>query len=94
MSEDVSVNVVQSISLINRNKLVVSGIVSVDSFDETRICATTVDGENLVVEGEDLSVTDVNLENFKFEALGKVFGIFYYEPHKKVGLFKGMFGSK
>ena len=94
MSEENLLNSNSSINLINRSKIVVSGVASVDSFDANVISATTVDGDTLVIEGEELSVTDVNLEVNKLEAVGKITGMFYYEARRKNGILKGLFGGR
>lgn len=94
MSEENFLNTNSNINLINRSKIVVSGVVSVDGFDANAISATTVDGDILVIEGEELSVTDVNLESNKLEAVGRISGMFYYEPRRKNGILKGLFGRR
>lgn len=69
----------QNVLLENRKKLTVNGIVSVDSFDEVSIVATTQNGARFVVEGENIAVSDVNLENGRLIATGIISGFFYEE---------------
>ncbi len=71
----------QNIFLKNRNEIKLSGIVSVDSFDEFKIIATTILDSVINVEGENLAIIEVNLDEGIIEASGKVFGIFYEEKH-------------
>lgn len=86
----------QNVFLKNRNELKITGIVSVDSFDEFRISATTVNDALITVEGENLSINEVSLDNGVIEASGVVTGIYYDERNKISGggLFKGLFGRK
>ena len=84
----------QNISIINRSKLTLTGIASVDSFDENGITVTTVNDECIVVEGSGISVTDVNLENATVEATGNINGVFYCTQQKSVGILARLFGKK
>ena len=85
----------QSIFLYDRNKLSVTGIASVDSFDENGISATTIGGENLSVEGTGISVTDVNLEKQQFDAVGNFTGVFYSDIQKtKQGFLSSVFSRR
>lgn len=72
----------QNVLLENRNKITVTGIVSVDSFDETSVVATTKSGSRFVVEGNEISVSDVNLENGRLIATGAIIGFFYEDDSK------------
>lgn len=85
----------QNIFLYGKNKLLVTGVASVDSFDENGISATTVEGDSVIAEGSGISITDVNLEKGQFEASGSFSGIFYAE-HKAgtVSLFGRIFKAK
>ncbi len=84
----------QNVFLKNRNEIRLSGIVSVDSFDEFKICATTICDSIITVDGENLAISEVNLDEGVVEAKGNVIGVFYEDKHKvaKIGFFKGLFG--
>ena len=86
----------QNVSLKNRKEIRISGITSVDSFDEYRICATSCDGMGIVVDGLSLAIKEVNLDECFVEAVGDIQGFFYESGIKKtkVGFIKGLFGAK
>lgn len=85
----------QNVFLYGKNRLLVTGIVSVDSFDENGISATTASGESIVAEGSDVTVTDVNLEKGQLEAEGNFTGIFYMHGKTEArGLFSKFFKAK
>ncbi len=82
--------------LSERSHVKISGIASVDSFDEFQISATTTKGEYVVIDGNGMSVKDVNLDKGVLEAIGNIDGINYYgkNPVKRSSGFKGLFGIK
>ncbi len=79
----------QSIVIKDRKSIVVTGISSVDSFNETTIVATSLSEDTVVVEGNGLKLCDVNLDNFLFEAEGNITAVFYDE---KISVKKSFFG--
>ena len=69
---------------------------NLESFDESGISAVTVSGETLIIEGSDISVTDVNLESRQLSAQGIFSGFFYNDDHKekrKHSLLSSLFGK-
>ena len=68
----------QSLFLKDKKVIIITGIESVDSFDEFKISATNSDGTFINVEGENLSIKEVNLDTGTIEATGNISG-FYYE---------------
>ena len=85
----------QDISIANRSSVTVSGIKSVNSFDENQISVITENDEMLYIEGKELSVKEINLDNGIVEAFGKVYAV-YYEDGAKVNrsFFNKIFGNK
>lgn len=82
----------QNVFIYDRNKLNVTGVSSVDSFDESGISATTLAGERIFIEGSGITVTDVNLDNNCFEATGIINGVYYSnQQEKQVGIFERLF---
>ena len=83
----------QNVVLKNRNEIRISGIISVDRFDEFRICATTVSESFITVEGENLVINEVSLDDGIVVANGFVSGIYYDEKNlsSKGGFLKGIF---
>ncbi|MBE6681778.1 MAG: hypothetical protein E7600_05815 [Ruminococcaceae bacterium] len=82
-----------NISILNRCKILITGIKSVDSFDENIICATTADDVSLIVEGSGLEVCDVNLVKGVIEANGVFNGLYYNESTSVKKSFWGLFGK-
>lgn len=86
----------QNIALKCRKSLVVTGIKSVDSFDENNIQITTEDGFVLFIEGSEIVIKDVNLDKSCVEAVGN-FTAFYYDAERvkrKKFSFSWIFGAK
>ena len=81
----------QNIIIENRNKLSVSGVVSVVSFDEVAVIVDTVKG-TLLIHGSDLHLEKLNLDNSEIKVEGMIDSIEYedYEP-KSGGLFSKLF---
>lgn len=86
-------NIVQNIVLENRNKLSVSGVKDVISFDdelviiETELGLLTVKGNNLKINKLSIDTGDVSVE-------GEIFNLGYSDPTKKSqeqGLFSKIF---
>ena len=86
-------NIVQNIVLENRNKLSVSGIKDVISFDdelviiETELGLLTVKGNNLKINKLSIDTGDVSVE-------GEISNLGYSDPTKKLqetGLFSKIF---
>ena len=86
----------QDVLLYNKNKLFLSGITGVESFDESIICATTQNGETLTVEGIGIEITDFNVEKQSLQAVG-TFNAFYYDERRnkaKKSVMSKIFGER
>lgn len=85
----------QSVVLNNRNELVVCGIRSVDEFNEALIVASTVDDAQIIVEGSDMTIKDVNLDKNTFSVSGDILSFSYSERTVlKKGFFRRLFAVK
>lgn len=85
----------QSVVLNNRNELIVSGIKSVDEFNEELIVASTLDDVLITVEGFGMIVKDVNLDKNTFTVTGNIMSFCYSERAVlKNGFFRRMFKGK
>ena len=85
----------QSVVLNNRCELVVSGIKSVDEFNEELIVASTIDDTLITVEGFEMTVKDVNIDKNTFSVSGNIISFSYSERNAyKKGLLKRLFGGK
>lgn len=65
-----------SISLVDRENLYITGVLDVISFDEELVIAETEKGV-ILVRGEDLHVSKLNLDNNELNIQGYVHGINY-----------------
>lgn len=76
-----------------RGSVAVTGVTDVKSFDDRSVLLAT-DCGNMLIEGEDLHISVLNIENGIVEAEGKINGLIYYESQKsgKKGLREKLFG--
>lgn len=90
MNDRLDVNkATHSFSSKTRNGMYIDGVSDVVSFDEGGVVLTTSCG-NMAVEGEDLHVTVLNIEDGVVEISGRINGLYYFEdkPTVKRGLFR------
>ena len=91
MNDRADVNKVPTHSFLSkmRSGIYIDGVSDVISFDEGGVVLLTSCG-NMAVEGEDLHVTVLNIEDGIVEISGKVNGLSYFEdkPSSKKGLFR------
>jgi len=73
-------NVIQNIILENRNKLSISGVLDVLSFDDQMVILETELGL-LTVKGENLKINKLSLDTSEVIIEGKVFNIGYSEKN-------------
>ena len=78
------------LSLENRRQLTASGVLDVDSFDERAVVILTNMGV-LTVEGEDLHINRLNVENGDITVEGAIDRLQYADLKEKGGVFKGLF---
>ena len=77
--------------LEEREKLTVSGVEEVGSFDENTIVLTTCLG-TLVVHGEELHVEKLSLDGGDLAVTGRVESLTYEDDVRRGGLFSRLFG--
>lgn len=71
-----------SLTLTNRQGLFLTGITNVGSFDEAEIILDTLQGP-LVLKGEDMHITQLNLEEGKVSIHSKkITSLEYKPPHQ------------
>jgi sporulation protein YabP len=63
-------------TLTNRERMTVTGVLGVESFDDQEIVLETEYG-TLTLRGEDLHIKQLDLESAKFEVEGMVIGCHY-----------------
>ncbi len=81
---------VHGISMMGREKMNVTGVEDVESFEDNKIVAYTVDGV-MTVKGAELRINRLSLDDGGLEIEGYIDGIEYADGHKNDG---GGFFSK
>ena len=76
--------------LEDRQRLTVSGVSDVDSFDDTAIVVYTDMGE-LSIKGEGLDISRLNVETGDLKMAGSVQALTYAEPAVRGGFFGRLF---
>lgn len=79
-----------NLTLENRSKLCISGVVDVDTFDEAKIVLFTQE-ETLEIEGYDLHINKLNVENGELMIEGEIVSILYTQKDAKGK--KGLLGK-
>ena len=74
------------IEMSGRERLTVTGVEDVDSFDDDRVIAYTVEGI-MTVKGADMHINRLNIENGELEIEGSIDSITYEDGHKNDGGF-------
>lgn len=80
--------------LKSRKNMSIDGVENVVSFDETQIELVTTCGE-MVIEGQELHISTLDLDSGVVELDGKVEGVFYSDvktDNKERGFFARLFG--
>ena len=79
------------VTLENRNKLTVTGVTDVESFDESMIVLQTGMGV-MVIRGSDLHLQMLSLDGGQAAVSGTVDSMLYEEDTKKGGFFSRLMG--
>lgn len=69
-----------SISIQERNKIMITGVIDVFSFDDIQVDIETNKGM-LLLQGEDLHITRLSLDKGDVELEGFIKSIIYHEDH-------------
>ncbi len=78
------------ISLENREKLNITGVFDVDSYDENSIAAYTDYGQ-LNIRGDGLNIKRLSVDSGELVVEGRITGLIYTENRPREGLFKRLF---
>jgi len=83
---------VQNLILENREKLSISGVIDVESFNDEYVIANTELG-TLIVRGEGLHISKLNLDSSELNIEGEIYSCEYSdsEGSKSKGFFSMMF---
>lgn len=84
MDEKIKENSVHKLSMLNREKLTVTGVEDVGSFDEDQITVYTTEGM-MTLKGVDFKINRLNVEDGELEIEGEVDSIVYSSNHKSGG---------
>ena len=79
----------QNILIEDRNRISVSGVEQVDSFNETTISLSTIKGK-LIIKGEELNISKLNLDEGSVKISGMINSISYIS---KEGVPKNFIGK-
>jgi len=90
--EEKKKNYMHNIIMENREKLTLTGVIDIHSFDDELVLVETEMGI-LTVKGNDLKMNKLNLENNELIVEGKIFALVYSEAElqKKGGMFGKIF---
>ena len=72
-----------SVCIYDRQRVELTGVSEVDSFNDSGIVLITSFGE-ISIEGEDLKIDSFSVETGKVSVVGKITGLYYYEKNKSV----------
>ncbi len=77
------------VNMSGRKNISLTGIVDVISFDASEVLLESTLGD-MVIKGDELHITGINLEKGETDIEGRIDGIIYNDPtHKKSGSFLG-----
>lgn len=80
----------QNIIIENREKINITGVISVEEFDESTISCVTNKG-NISLKGENLHVEKLDLENGELSITGVVYSLDYSDNHQAGGFLARLF---
>lgn len=80
----------QNLILENREKLSISGVIDVESFNDECVIVDTELGV-LIVRGEDLRINKLNIENSELDIEGDIISCEYSDRDRSKGM--GFFGK-
>lgn len=82
----------QNIIMENREKISITGVIDIHSFDDELVLAQTELGI-LTIKGEDLKMNKLNLENNELVVEGQIVAVAYSDTNKnsKKGLMNKLF---
>ncbi len=78
------------VTIENREKISVTGIKQVDSFDETEVCAR-LENSTVAIYGQGLHISRLDLDNGILVVDGFITGVEYSDTNAKSGLFERLF---
>lgn len=89
--ENTTVPMPHSVSLTDREKMSISGVVDVSGFDDSIVILSTSQGE-LTVRGEGLHIDRIDLDAGRLDVQGRVQELHYDESAPKGSVWSRLFG--
>ena len=80
----------QTLSVCNREKLNLDGVINVEGFDESYVSLSTVGGR-VVVEGSALKIEELTKDDGAILISGKIDGVFYTDEKIRTGILSKIF---
>ena len=92
MSENITGTRPQNLIIESRERLFISGVTDIESFDEEQLLVKTVLGD-MIIAGKRFNVKKLNVDSGDLELVGYVISITYREKQQreKGGILKRMF---
>ena len=78
------------LTIDNRERLVINGVLNVESFGDDYLVLNTLLGE-ITVEGAELKIESLTKENGEILIIGKINGLFYKDEKMEKGFFRKIF---
>ncbi len=91
MTNEANRNEAHELRLENREKLTVSNVQEVESFDENTVALLTGKGL-LIIRGENLQLKSLSIDGGQVSVRGTVHSLDYEEPRKVGSFLKRLFG--
>lgn len=74
----------------NRKRIMITGVRSVENFDDTAVCLQTCMGQ-LTIKGSELKVDKLNVGSGELNVQGNVIGMVYSDSTAKGGIISRLF---
>ena len=90
MIDDKNCQLHHSLIMENRNRLEITGVKNVDTFDDENIIMSTCKGE-LTVKGSNLNIEKFSVETTEIGISGEIIALIYTNDRSTGGFFSKMF---
>ena len=88
--EEITATGTHTLMLEQRNRLCLTGVTDVDSFDDSTVVAATALGA-LTISGADLKISTLNTETGELLVQGEINALVYLDQPQKGGFFSRVF---
>lgn len=80
-----------ALTVKERNRISLNGIMNVESFDEDYVTLETSEGR-ICIEGQGLKIESLSQNGGEIQITGRINGVFYTKEKKNKGAFARLFG--